>query len=313
MKNSHNLLRWFGNSKVVDKSGNPLVMYHGTDAKFNEFMHDKVGSNYGLDKVGFFFTSDKDSANRSRKSYPNKSKFSFTDEDKAAASGGYVMPVYLKVERPLYAKDIPDFYSTGGELSSTNLYDSNRDKVAEALSSGKYDGFLLKAEGSLLAIVLDPSQVKSVDSAEFSDSRNIYESEFKQFVAKFHDRDSVLVEAVLSGYSLLFENAEPIIAYHGTNDRFDSFDPSKTADSVFWFSTDKDYILRGDSGAAGTKYVMKCLLNLHNTAGWDEFERLSIDQLIAEGYDSVKLDDDYIVFEPSDIKVLSRICTFARC
>ena len=145
---------------------------------------------------------------------------------------------------------------------------------------------------------------KSVDSAEFSDSLNIYESEFKQFVAKFRDRDAVLVEAVLSGYSLLFENAEPIIAYHGTNDRFDSFDPYKTADSLFWFSTDKDSIINGNSGAAGTKYVMKCLLNLHNTAGWDEYERMNIDQLIAEGFDSVKLDDDYIVFDPNDIKVL---------
>lgn len=50
---------------------------------------------------------------------------------------------------------------------------------------------------------------------------------------------------------------------------------------------------------------MKCLLNIHNSAGWDEYERMSIDQIIAAGYDSVKLDDDYIVFDPSDIKVIS--------
>jgi len=93
------------------------------------------------------------------------------------------------------------------------------------------------------------------------------------------------------------------LAYHGTNDRFDAFDPDKTQDSLFWFSTDKDSITNGESGAAGTKYVMTCLLSVNNSAGWDEYERLTTDQLIAAGYDSVKLDDDYIVFDPNNIKI----------
>ena len=32
-----NFWKWFSGSKVVDKNGNPLVVYHGTGAKFDEF------------------------------------------------------------------------------------------------------------------------------------------------------------------------------------------------------------------------------------------------------------------------------------
>ena len=79
--------------------------------------------------------------------------------NKLAANSGYIMPVYLKIENPLYANNIPDFSSTGGGISSTNLYDLNREKISKELSTGKYDGFLLKAEGHLLAVVLQPNQI----------------------------------------------------------------------------------------------------------------------------------------------------------
>ena len=36
---------WFEGSKVVDENGEPLVLYHGTSAKFNEFVHGR--SPYG--------------------------------------------------------------------------------------------------------------------------------------------------------------------------------------------------------------------------------------------------------------------------
>lgn len=275
MENTQNLLRWFGSSKVVDKSGNPLIMYHGTDAKFNEFMHDKVGSNYGLDKIGFFFTSDKDSANRSRKSYPNKSKFSFDDSDRVAASSGYVMPVYLKIEHPLYARDIPDFYSTGGGLSSTNLYDANREKVVEFLSSGKYDGFLLKAEGSLLAIVLDPSQVKSVDAVEFSGSSNIYESEFKHFVSQFREIDPILVEGVLAGYELIMEAGMggSIRLYRGLSSKYDPSYDMNSLDSPPGYSTWTDNHKLAKEYAGTDGYVYQIDLSTPTGIGTSPFTR----------------------------------------
>lgn len=67
---------WFGDSKVVDENGRPLVVYHGTDAEFDTFEKGviKHGANTG---EGFYFTPDKQAA----------SKY-----------GEKVIPVYLRVE-----------------------------------------------------------------------------------------------------------------------------------------------------------------------------------------------------------------------
>lgn len=46
--------RWFGKSKVVDEEGKPLVVYHGTDEKFNAFDMSKGRAN--MDIQGAFFS-----------------------------------------------------------------------------------------------------------------------------------------------------------------------------------------------------------------------------------------------------------------
>ena len=46
--------RWFGKSKVVDRDGEPLVVYHGTDAEFNVFDMSKGRAN--MDIQGAFFS-----------------------------------------------------------------------------------------------------------------------------------------------------------------------------------------------------------------------------------------------------------------
>ena len=77
--------RFFGDSKVVDEDGNPLVVYHGTHAKFSTF---RVGSG------GIYFTSD----------------------PRAAANfmgrGGVVVVVaaYLSIQNPLDITDAIDKY-----------------------------------------------------------------------------------------------------------------------------------------------------------------------------------------------------------
>lgn len=48
--------RWFGDSKVVDEDGNPLVVFHGTTRQFDRFDRNKAGieSDQG---AGFYFTN----------------------------------------------------------------------------------------------------------------------------------------------------------------------------------------------------------------------------------------------------------------
>ncbi len=75
---------WFGNSKVVDKDGKPLVMYHGTTKDFTEFKnYEEYGGGHG---EIHFFTTNKDYAN-------------VYAEDKGSKEGGNIIPVYLRSEK----------------------------------------------------------------------------------------------------------------------------------------------------------------------------------------------------------------------
>lgn len=91
-----NFYKWFGDSKVVDEQGRPIVMYHGTSNTFDSF--DPTTFGYATDS-GFF-----------------GSGFYFTPiESEARYYGRIVMPVYLKIEKPFIV-------STGGYYSG--LYDN---------------------------------------------------------------------------------------------------------------------------------------------------------------------------------------------
>lgn len=77
-----NFKEWFGDSKVVDKKGNPLVVYHGTNSDFSEFKDKELAKNsgnYGHMGYGFYFSDD-----------PKEAK----------TYGNSIMPVHLKVEKP---------------------------------------------------------------------------------------------------------------------------------------------------------------------------------------------------------------------
>ncbi|MGH6792059.1 MAG: LPD38 domain-containing protein [Methyloceanibacter sp.] len=59
--------RWFGESVVVDESGNPLILYHGSNRRFSEFkpkpgMRRIDGQPAEVTSSAFFFTPDRDTA-----------------------------------------------------------------------------------------------------------------------------------------------------------------------------------------------------------------------------------------------------------
>lgn len=56
--------KWFGDSKVVDENGEPLVVYHGTNRSFDQFDKGRQRSarNDQFQGDGFFFTTDPDTA-----------------------------------------------------------------------------------------------------------------------------------------------------------------------------------------------------------------------------------------------------------
>ena len=77
--------------------------------------------------------------------------------------------------------------------------------------------------------------------------------------------------------SLLLESqSKKLIVYHGTNSKFSNFDFKQTAQGIIWFSSNKERILAGESGANGTKYILTCEININNPAGWDEYDKYSL-------------------------------------
>lgn len=165
-----NFWNWFGDSKIVDKQGRPLVVYHGTLSRFNSFDPSKS-------KNGFFF------APLNRKGFVS-GYYAFGGN----TSNGQIMACYLKMETPLV-----DHRPNGLELRKAENDGtlSNYDGViavwdkTEPLSSLQYDYIedklaydSLNQGDPIEFTVFNPSHIKSVENdGSFSTaSTNIYES-----------------------------------------------------------------------------------------------------------------------------------------
>lgn len=92
---------WFGDSRVVDDGGKPLVVYHGTARNFDSFDIGQAGSAIDAGKLGegFYFTQ----ASRWADSYATN----------AAQGGGdaQVMPVFISIKNPLVLDGAGDVWT----------------------------------------------------------------------------------------------------------------------------------------------------------------------------------------------------------
>lgn len=157
------LSSWFGNSKVVDKDGKPLVVYHGSPEKFEVFEPDRM--NYGSISRGFCFFTNKKSA------YPNCAK-------DYAGKDGYIYECYLKIEKPLhltYINTPENYYHT-----PVHFWDTCQSDIRRDFRKGDFDGIIIEntnkdEDDSVIYLVPKANQIKSVDAKEFTDSENIYE------------------------------------------------------------------------------------------------------------------------------------------
>lgn len=99
-----------------------------------------------------------------------------------------------------------------------------------------------------------------------------------------------------------------IKAYHGTKSfKGNKFDRNESAQGIFWFSEDKGTIERGESGAVGFSNIIHVRLKVEKTAGWEEYEKFALMQIEGNGFDSIKLDDDWIIFDERRIKLADSI------
>lgn len=152
--NSAAFKRWFGDSKIVDSDGKPLVVYHGTNTTFEEFA--------APDFPGWFSVepelSDRYLREPSEYSQPN------------------VMPVYLSIKNPLRVSvDMNDsrqdaldelaglgFDTTAdygrGQFAYNVLADS---KMQEQLFEMGYDGLIVNEDGVQTIAPVINTQIKS--------------------------------------------------------------------------------------------------------------------------------------------------------
>ena len=91
--------KWFGDSKVVDAEGNPLVVYHGTGGDFTVF--DRSKSRRGNLGDGFYFTPDPNEAG----AFAGKSTFN--------KDGGNLIAAYISLKNPAIVRGA----YTGAELA----------------------------------------------------------------------------------------------------------------------------------------------------------------------------------------------------
>ena len=132
---------WFGDSKVVDKSGKPLVVYHGTDKDFKQFDKEKIGNKFEY-SIGFHFADD---LNEAKEYLDKKNKI--------------IKSVFLNVQNPLIIKT--------EDKGASHYIDMNRGDIAgQVLESRKtdtpYDGVIVEgSDGSKNYVVFKPNQIKS--------------------------------------------------------------------------------------------------------------------------------------------------------
>ncbi|CAB4159591.1 Zeta toxin domain containing protein [uncultured Caudovirales phage] len=135
-----NFKRWFGDSKVVDDNGDPLVVYHATTSDIGAFSLRKS-------RGGFYFTPS------AKDAYPSQRGTMSSDR------GLNVMPVYLSIKNPFVTSDPKDWHAL----------DAAGRKRIEKLG---HDGVVVaNSDGSVREYVaFDPTQIKSAtgNTGEFS-------------------------------------------------------------------------------------------------------------------------------------------------
>ena len=168
-----NFWKWFGDSKVVDEQGRPLVVYHGSLAQFDAFDPNRFNTSGGnLYGAGFYFSNNFESA-----------------ED----YGANVVSVYLKLNNPFVVEkgdtiskslskkgvskqEIIDKYGYAVEYGEEYPNSPSDIGYQKQIMSMGYDGVMVQHEFDNEYVAFNSTQIKSVDNrGTYSDKTgNIY-------------------------------------------------------------------------------------------------------------------------------------------
>jgi ankyrin repeat protein len=245
--------------------------------------------------------------------FTDSSKYArFTSIDKFEQGSHKVYSVYLSINNPL------DLRSSKDEKPWDKVRDDK--EYVDNIKKQGYDGILLNDINAGIAgtsyVVFDARQVKSADLVTYHGkdiisldrrfdkmSENINESVDDKYMILAKDPVKNTVELQQMVKDAAFKNGYTVHAYHGTRGfTGNKFNRKFSAQGIFWFSEDRDKIARGDSGASGRTDIMEVYLKTTKVAGWPEYEKLSLGQIEHMGFDSIHLDDDWVIFDEKNIK-----------
>ena len=193
-----NFWKWFGDSAATERAISskqrrnelrPLVVYHGTRANFDSFAPVREGN------VTTMF-GDEETVTRHGIFFAESSEFADTFAKQAGGGNANVVPVYLKIENPLYldegftdevigelvAAGLPDEQAARlrhrkADMAWAEFDDDAGEALVAAMRAAGYDGALtveagvgVEGEDQQTAwVALDPTQIKSTigNSGEF--------------------------------------------------------------------------------------------------------------------------------------------------
>lgn len=153
-----NFSRWYGRGGVVDASGDPLRVFHGTTAGIDRFDPKRIGESNAADERGFFFVSDPAMAS----AYANPDA-----ELGRHRTGANVIPAYVALKRPLridaaFLKE-EGMAAIGEHDDVIGFWDTYQDLILEWADERRADGVIL-VDSSISAA--DPVQMVVAFKAE---------------------------------------------------------------------------------------------------------------------------------------------------
>lgn len=199
--------RWFGDSKVVDEDGKPLVVYHGTDADFTVFDREKLGQ----------YTSENTDNEAAIESA--KVGFWFSENDLREKTGNKkTMEVYLSIENPMET----DLYTMLDVLENMTA-----DEYRAELEEEGHDGLIVtdqEFDNAKSYVVFKPNQIKS--AADNVGTFDYFNPDIRYSLKEDSDGNELTERQAeyFADSKIRDEDGRLMVMYHGTpNGNFDKF------------------------------------------------------------------------------------------
>ena len=153
-----NFKAWFGDSKVVDEDGKPLVVYHGTRGNVEAFDTGRVKERFPHSEGLYFISNPKaasvyaDSVQNAAENFNPASKFGRPVEE-----GANVVPAYVSLNNP-------KIIETRGLVES--IVDGDNGAMVRQAKADGFDGVIVRRRNgdefdTDLVIAFRPEQIKS--------------------------------------------------------------------------------------------------------------------------------------------------------